>query len=51
MKKIKNIPKFNSDLEEKRFWMTHDSTDYIDWSQAKRASFPNLKSSTNKKEE
>ena len=26
--------------------MTHDSTDYVDWSKAKKVSFPNLKRST-----
>ena len=29
-----------------RFWETHDSTDYIDWSKAERVRLPNLKPST-----
>ncbi|MBL7078149.1 hypothetical protein ISS42_00635 [Candidatus Shapirobacteria bacterium] len=29
MKELKKIPKFNSEEEEKKFWMTHDSTDYF----------------------
>jgi len=43
MKKLKKIPPFKNEEEEARFWSTHDSTDYVDWSKAKRAIFPNLK--------
>lgn len=46
MSKFKKLPKFKSDSEENKFWQTHDSADYIDWSKAKLASFPNLKPST-----
>ncbi len=45
MKPKKRIPKFRSEAEERRFWATHDSTDYLDWSLAKRVLFPNLKPS------
>jgi predicted DNA binding CopG/RHH family protein len=45
-KKLKPIPVFRSDEEAGEFWMTHDSTEYIDWSKARRVSFPNLKPST-----
>lgn len=45
-KKLKPIPAFRSDEEAGEFWMTHDTTDYIDWSQARRARFPNLRPST-----
>src|SRR2546429_2935896 len=31
---------------ERMFWETHDSTDYVDWSKAQHARFPNLKLST-----
>jgi hypothetical protein len=44
-KKLKTIPKFKSEAEERRFWETHDSNDYLDWSKARRARFPNLKRS------
>lgn len=44
--KLKPIPKFRNEAEERRFWETHDSTDYVDWSKAKRMRFPNLKPST-----
>lgn len=46
MKKLKKIPKFKSTAEEVQFWQKHDSTDFIDWTKAKRASFPKLKPST-----
>jgi predicted DNA binding CopG/RHH family protein len=46
MSKIKKIPKFKSILQEKKFWQTHDSTEYINWNHAKHAAFPNLKPST-----
>jgi len=45
MKPKKPIPKFRSEAEERQFWATHDSTDYLDWSKAKRVLFPNLKPS------
>ena len=45
-KALKPIPKFRSEAEERRFWETHDSTNYVDWGKAQRARFPNLKLST-----
>lgn len=42
----KKIPEFASEAEEREFWETHDSTEYVDWSKAQRARFPNLKPST-----
>src|SRR5450631_2389500 len=46
MSKLKSIPAFKSEAEERKFWETHDSIDYIDWSKAERVRFPNLKPST-----
>lgn len=46
MKKLKKIPKFKNEEKEFEFWSTHDSTEYLDWSKAKRAVFPNLKPSS-----
>jgi predicted DNA binding CopG/RHH family protein len=40
------IPEFQNEDEEREFWATHDSTDYVDWTQARRAVFPNLKPTT-----
>lgn len=42
----KKIPKFKSEDEERAFWASHDSTDYVDWAKAERAIFPGLKPST-----
>jgi uncharacterized protein (DUF4415 family) len=39
---MKPIPHFKSEKEERDFWETHDTCDYIDWSKAKRVTFPNL---------
>lgn len=46
MKKLKKIPKFTNEDEESDFWSTHDSTDYVDWSKAKRVRFPHLTRTT-----
>lgn len=43
---LKPIPKFKTEAEERAFWETHDSTEHLDWSQAQRVRFPNLKPST-----
>ena len=45
-KKLKPIPRFASEDEEREFWATHDTTDYFDSSKMVRATFPNLKTST-----
>lgn len=45
-RRLKPIPKFASEAEERKFWESHDSTDYIDWTQANIVSFPNLRPST-----
>jgi predicted DNA binding CopG/RHH family protein len=41
--KKKEIPKFKNENEEREFWASHDSTDYLDWSAAKEVVMPNLK--------
>ncbi|MBU0951231.1 MAG: BrnA antitoxin family protein [Elusimicrobia bacterium] len=46
MKKLKNIPKFRNESEETEFWAKHDSTEYVDWSKAKKVILPNLKPSS-----
>jgi predicted DNA binding CopG/RHH family protein len=45
-KNLKPVPRFKSEAEERRFWETRDTTEYLDWSKAQRARFPNLKPST-----
>jgi predicted DNA binding CopG/RHH family protein len=42
---MKKIPKFKTEAEERDFWANADSSDYIDWSKAKRALLPNIKPS------
>jgi predicted DNA binding CopG/RHH family protein len=44
----KRIPKFKNEDEERAFWSTHDSTEYINWNQAERITFSNLKPSVKK---
>lgn len=46
MKKLKIIPKFKNENEEREFWAKADTSEYFDWSKAERVAFPNLKSST-----
>ena len=41
--KRKPVPAFSSEEQERAFWSTHDSSDYVDWSKAQRRSFPSLK--------
>ncbi|MDO9462459.1 MAG: BrnA antitoxin family protein [Deltaproteobacteria bacterium] len=41
----KKIPKFTSEDEERNFWATADSTEYVDWKKAERVVLPNLKPS------
>jgi len=45
MKKSKKrrIPEFRNEDQEREFWTSHDSTDYIDWSEAREVIMPNLK--------
>jgi predicted DNA binding CopG/RHH family protein len=43
MKKLKSIPKFKSEKEEREFWQKVDSTDYVDYTGLERWTFPNLK--------
>ena len=46
MKTLKEIPNFKTEKEEREFWETHDSSEYLDLTKAERAVFPNLKPST-----
>lgn len=42
----KAVPQFKSEAAERRFWEGHDSASLVDWSKAKRTTFPNLKPTT-----
>ena len=37
------IPKFKNENEEREFWSSHDSVDYVDWSESEDAVFPKLR--------
>lgn len=43
---LKRMPEFASEADERRFWETHDSAGYVDWSKASVVSLSNLKPST-----
>lgn len=45
-KKHLPLPRFKNEDEEREFWATHDSVDYMDWSHAQKAVFSNLKAFT-----
>lgn len=45
-RRAKPIPRFKSEAEERCFWESHDSADYVDWSEAERVRMPNLRPST-----
>ena len=47
MKNMKKnrIPQFRTEEEEREFWASHDSTEYIDWSKAESVTLSNLKPS------
>lgn len=42
----KPVPQFANEQEERRYWDTHDSTEHLDWHQAKQTIMPNLKPTT-----
>ncbi len=41
----KRVPISRSEDKEREFWATADSTEYVDWSRARRVILPNLKPS------
>lgn len=45
-KQTRAVPKFANEAEERAFWETHDSTEYLDWSKARKVVLPNLKPTT-----
>ena len=47
MKKQRNaIPQFANEEEERKFWEQNDSSDYLDWNEARPVVMPNLKPTT-----
>lgn len=45
-RQTKAVPKFANEAEERAFWETHDSTEYLDWSKAQNVVLQNLKPTT-----
>lgn len=45
-KRLKSIPEFASEDEEREFREQNDSSDYIDWTQAQPVVMPELKPTT-----
>lgn len=45
-KQAKVIPEFANESLERAYWESHDSTAYLDWTKAKKVTFPNLKPTT-----
>ena len=43
---LKRIPEFESEEEEREFWSTHDSVEYVDWGKTRGLRLPNLKPTT-----
>lgn len=41
----RTVPEFRSEDEERKFWARADSSDYIDWSTARKVILPKLKPS------
>jgi predicted DNA binding CopG/RHH family protein len=47
-KSLKPIPEFANEAEERAFWESsgNDSTEYVDWSNARLVTFPKVRPST-----
>jgi predicted DNA binding CopG/RHH family protein len=45
-KKLKEIPAFKTEDDERDFWAENDSTEFIDWTQAEAMVLPKLKPTT-----
>ncbi|NOZ47156.1 MAG: hypothetical protein GXO79_10300 [Chlorobi bacterium] len=46
MKKVKKIPVFKNEDEERSFWSNHDASDYVVWDKSEKVRFSNLKPTT-----
>ncbi len=45
-KRLKTVPEFANEDDERRFWEQYDSSDYLDWRQAQQVVMPKLKPTT-----
>jgi len=41
--KRKELPKFETEEQERKFWAEHDSVDFLDWASSQRRTFPSLR--------
>jgi predicted DNA binding CopG/RHH family protein len=41
----KQVPKFRTEDDERKFWARNDSTEFVDWRAAEKRKFPKLKPS------
>jgi len=46
MSKLKKIPVFKNEDEERKFWTNQDSSEFVDWKKSEKHTFSNLKPST-----
>ncbi len=44
--RMRNVPKFEREDQERDFWASHDSTDFVDWRRAERVKLPSLRPTT-----
>ena len=42
----RELPEFKTEAEERHFWREHDSSEYLDWTDAEEIVLPRLKPST-----
>lgn len=45
-RELKRVPQFESEDEEREFWSTHDSAEYVDWQAAREVRLARLKPTT-----
>ncbi len=45
-KKLKEIPIFKNEIDEREFWAKEDSADYVKWERAEAVVMPKLKPTT-----
>lgn len=45
IRELSTIPAFENEAQEHEFWENHDTTEYLDWSKARKVKLPNLKAS------
>ena len=43
---LKATPKFASEMEERAYWESHNSTEHLDWTQARHVCLPHLQPTT-----